>query len=102
MLIGHYHTFETKSKQSGSFVHNRSCTTPTESETIHHILSECTAYDELRSRIVTLSCQTKNRLHMDTILKVAVSFCQLILDPASMNLVHRINVNDPQFFSRRF
>ena len=112
MLCGDYFTYEKRSNQSGGSPHCRSCfltnqesETPKPSENLIHILTECSAYSHIRDRILpefSLLCQQSDaKINFDSISLEKATPCQLILDPISINLKSRINVNDPllrQFF----
>lgn len=101
MLYGNYPTFEMISLQSGGSSKCRLCSDPCEST--EHLISQCSNFDTLRSCI---------KLEMNSIcegakIKIQVNdlnnkeFTQFLLDPSSMNLRKRVNINDsvlPQLF----
>ena len=99
MLAGDYFTYEVKSNRSGGSPHCRCCSIPSSKENIQHILTSCSAYSDIRSRIVpdyqNLCSQSKSNLPFQQIYCENESFCQFILDPASFNLKHRVHMNDP-------
>ena len=98
MLVGDLYTYETKSEQSGGSPHCRLCST-CESESVCHILTRCIAYDEVRTRILEeyafLCIQSSSGVNFSEIVSDPNILCQFILDPTSMNLQRRINLNDP-------
>ena len=106
MLCGDYFTYEKRSNQSGGSPHCRSCSLtnqepeiPKPSENLIHILTECSAYSDIRDRILpefSLLCQQSDaKINFESISLAKATLCQLILDPISLNLGSRINVNDP-------
>ena len=83
--------------QSGGSPHCRCCSDPLKpDEDIPHILLHCSAYKEIRERLLNeircLSAQTKHKLLFDNLDNTSLS--QFILDPSSMNLKHRVSIND--------
>ena len=97
MLSGNYLTYEVKSSQSGGSPHCRACSA--NSEDILHILTQCTAYKDIRNRIVN---QMKSLLEEDNLLtsfakifETENHLCQFILDPTSLNLPIRVSQSDP-------
>ena len=72
MLAGDYFTYEIKSDQSGGSPHCRCFPTPSPVENLQHILTTCSAYSDIRTRIVQeyeeLCSQTKSNYSADTIL----------------------------------
>ena len=99
MLAGDYFTYELKAIRSGGSPHCRCCPLPSPKEDIQHILTSCSAYSEIRQRIVQeyqiLCTSLKSEVNFQEIYSENHSFCQFILDPASFNLQRRININDP-------
>ena len=98
MLVGDLYTYETKYEQSGGSPHCRLCDT-NESESVCHILTICNSYDNVRHRIFVeysfLCMQSESEIESSELLKDKQELCQFILDPTSMNLSKRINLNDP-------
>ena len=99
MLIGDYLTYETKSAQSGGSPYCRCCSmSPPHIETIEHILTQCSAYSNIRERIFeefTVACEaSESRLKFNSLLSNASTLCQFILDPTSFNLTSRIHFDD--------
>ena len=97
MLAGDYLTMQIKSTQSGNSPHCQVCTEDIPSiETIEHILIHCSAYSEVRARILEelrmVLCQNK---HIQPIIESKENLCQFILDPTSINLSNRVNLQDP-------
>ena len=103
MLCGNYLTYEMKAKQSGGSAHCRSCVpdSPTlfYSENLQHILTVCSAYTDIRTRIIQeykeLCAHAKTVISLSEIIGDNQTFCQFVLDPASFNLSQRIHRNDP-------
>ena len=97
MLAGDYLTMQIKSTQSGGSPLCQVCTEDIPSiETIEHILIHCSAYSEVRGRIIeelrNVLCQNE---HIQTIIESKENLCQFILDPTSINLSNRVNQQDP-------
>ena len=101
MLFGDYFTYEIKSNKSGESPHCRCCSpsSPPPSEDLEHIITQCSAYSDIRMRIKSeyqvLCSQSKSKLDFQTIVSDSKSFCQFVLDPSSFNLTSRIHLNDP-------
>ena len=99
MLAGDYFTYEVKSDQSGGSPHCRCCPTPSPVENLQHILTTCSAYLDIRTRIVKeyelLCSQTKTNVSFQEIYNFNSTFCQFVLDPSSFNLKDRVHLNDP-------
>ena len=99
MLAGDYLTYEIKSDQSGGSSHCRCCPTPSPVESLEHILTVCSSYADIRSRIIKeyeeLCSSTKTNLSFEEIYKCNATFCQFVLDPSSFNLIERVHLNDP-------
>ena len=95
MLTGNYLTFEMKSNQSGGSPQCRLCLS--ENETLRHLISICGTFEDLRSRIKTsiTSICTENKIEIDVKKLTHEQFTQFILDPSSMNLSKRVNINHP-------
>ena len=105
MLIGDLYTYETKSEQSGGSPNCRLCEDNL-SENICHILTFCSAYSEIRLRILNeysyLCLQSISGVSFEKILSDNKTLCQFILDPSSINFKNRIHPTDPllgSFFS---
>ena len=98
MLVGDLLTYEVKSEQSGGSPHCRSCCSM-QSESILHILTICSAYSDVRTRILEefsyLCLQSQSNINFSNILSDSEKLCQFILDPTSINLEERISPNDP-------
>ena len=97
MLSGDYLTFEVKSLQSGGSPYCRMCDLKSEPESLEHLISRCSAISEIRTRIsnsMNTICQDAN---IDINIKTFndPQFTQFVLDPSSMNLRKRVNMNDP-------
>ena len=71
----------------------------TESESVCHILSTCTEYQEIRRRILIemaeLCMQAKSEINFEHISSDPEVLTQFILDPSSFNLETRVNLFDP-------
>ena len=98
MLAGDYFTYQVRASQSGGSSHCRCCNDPSKpDEDIAHILLHCSAYIDIRERMLNefrrLSENTNHKLIFDNL--DATNLSQFILDPSSLNLKHRISVNDP-------
>ena len=96
MLVGDYLCYEKKSKQSGGSPSCRICESG-ESESYRHMISSCEALSEPRQRILSqiLTLCQSNSINIEHILEDKEQLTQFILDPSSMNLPVRININDP-------
>jgi hypothetical protein len=110
MLCKDYFTYEKRADQSGGSPHCRSCSQTNQSlpstrpiEDLVHILAECSAYSEVRNRILPemehLCKNSKSKLDFQNILCDKNKLCQFILDPTSLNLAARISMNDPNLES---
>ena len=99
MLAGDYLTYEVKSNQSGGSPHCRSCDPPSPIENMAHILSSCSAYDDIKQRMLpeleSVCAQSKSNLDFSKIKQNNETLCQFLLDPTSFNLQQRIHRNDP-------
>ena len=99
MLSGDFFTYQKKSNQSGGSPHCRVCGDPSENETIFHILITCSAYIELRRKVIQQfeNICTTNQMFFDFqhIKSSSKEMCQFLLDPTSLNLKYRINPSDP-------
>jgi len=94
---GDYLTMQIKSTQSGGSPLCQVCTEDIPSiETIEHILIHCSAYSEVRERIIeefrNVLCQNE---HIQTIIESKENLCQFILDPTSINQSNKVNQQDP-------
>ena len=98
MLVGDLFTYEKKSEQSGGSPYCRLCD-ENKNETVSHILTFCSAYSDTRLRILeelaNLCKLSISNVDFSDILKSSDNLCQFILDPTSMNLSRRVNMNDP-------
>ena len=107
MLICDLYTYEVKSEHSGVSAHCRACyavnpesdisTHP--SESICHILTICCAYSDIRARFTEeysqLCLLSTSGVNFNDITCDSELLCQFILDPSSINLPTRVNINDP-------
>ena len=68
-------------------------------ENLQHILTVCSAYTDIRTRIIheyeELCAHAKTTIFWSEIIGDNRTFCQFVLDPASFNLTQRIHRNDP-------
>ena len=98
MLVGDYLTYDLKSTRSGGSPLCRCCCNQTSREDLVHILTQCSAYKDIRDRMFpefSDACQkSKSGLVFET-LNSERELTQFILDPSSFNLKMRINLNDP-------
>ena len=98
MLIEDLYTYEIKSEQSGGSSHCRLCSDE-KTENISHILTFCSAYSDIRIRILEefsyLCLQVKSVLDFSELMTDSETLCQFILDPSSFNLKQRVHMNDP-------
>ena len=96
MLIGDYLTYEKKSHQSGGSPECRICDL-NETDSYMHILLSCDSLSEPRQRILTqiiIFCQSNN-VNIEQYLRDPEKLTQFILDPSSMNIPVRVDINDP-------
>ena len=97
MLAGDYLTFEAKAKQSGGSSLCRCCQDKS-IESLQHILTECQAYKDIRSRIMPeyeeACTQIEGIIEFQSFAMENSALCQFILDPSSLNLHRRVNVAD--------
>ena len=102
MLCMDYYTYEKRADQSGGSPHCRSCCVANQemppAENIHHIITQCSAYSDIRERILhefkSVCEESKSKLNFDDIQKDESKLCQFILDPTSLNLECRMCPND--------
>ena len=98
MLIEDLYTYEIKSDQSGGSPHCRLCP-DRKTENISHILTFCSAYSDIRIRILEeysyLCMEAKSAVDFSELMTDSEILCQFILDPSSFNLKQRIHMNDP-------
>ena len=98
MLIGDFYTYKVKSEQSGGSPNCRLCS-DNMVEDIQHILTFCTEYSDVRTRILQefayLCLESKSSINFDEIVSDSQELCQFILDPTSFNLKKRISLQDP-------
>ena len=102
MLIEDYYTYQMKSEHSGGSPNCRLC--PDEKpEDICHILTFCSSYNDIRTRILEeysyLCLQNSSNINFSELISDSEILCQFILDPSSFNLKNRIHLNDPQLGS---
>ena len=103
MLCSDLYTYQMKAENHGGSPHCRLCQQPSENnenvENLQHILTECTAYSEVRDRIVNemenLCGRSKSGINFEEIRKNQLT--QFILDCTSMNLKSRIKTCDTIF-----
>ena len=104
MLCQDYYTYQRRSDQSGGSPHCRACSDQytadsdkKPAETISHILTVCSAYSDIRERILTEYAQVciTSDFDFNTILRNSEALTQFILDPSSLNLTQRISYSDP-------
>ena len=108
MLTGDFYTYELKAELSGGSPHCRLCSSAyqnRESETdqnyienISHIIVICSALDDIRQKIlseITQICLNIKYLDIQSITLNEETMTQFILEPSSLNLQSRVNINDP-------
>ena len=101
MLSGNYLTFEVKSRQSGGSDKCRLCfddvTGICEVESLEHLIAICVKLEDVRNRIKTTITNIFQETEISINLKELSSndFTQFILDPSSMSLSQRVNINEP-------
>ena len=103
-LSGNYLTYKIKADQSGGSPRCRICETGAE-ETVSHVISNCSALQLERQKILPdiskLCALTQNKINFEELLQSEEKLCQFILDPTSLNLTLRVNLQDklvPAFF----
>ena len=98
MLIEDLYTYQIKSEQSGGSPNCRLCYDDS-IEDICHILTVCSSYHEVRSRMLEefsyLCMKSVSAVDFSEILTNSETLCQFILDPSSFNLKQRIHLTDP-------
>ena len=102
MMCKDYYTYQRRSDQSGGSPHCRACSDQYTAdrrpvESIPHILTVCTAYSDIRERILTEYAQIciTSEFDFNYILTNSDNLIQFILDPSSLNLEYRISYSDP-------
>ena len=97
MLTGDLFTYEKKSEQLGGSPFCRLCSED-KNESVSHILTSCSVYTELRTRILKefeqLCEKSKSGVNFSEIMQDNTTLCQFVLDPTSMNLSRRIHMTD--------
>ena len=98
MLSGDYFTYQIRATQSGGSAHCRCCNDNSKpNEDIQHIIMNCSAYEEIRQRLLNeiknLCQKTNHQILLENLDSKAL--CQFLLDPSSMNLKYRISMSDP-------
>ena len=110
MLCSDTYTYEIKALYQGGSPLCRLCTGypngSTENENITHIVTQCDAYSDLRSRILhqmeLICASAKTKINFKQILANNKELCQFILDCTSLNLSTRISEEDdicPRLFA---
>ena len=98
MLIEDLYTYQIKSEQSGGSPNCRLCYDDS-IEDICHILTVCSSYHDVRSRMLEefsyLCMKSVSAVDFSEILTNSETLCQFILDPSSFNLKQRIHLTDP-------
>ena len=96
-LTGDYLTYDKRSRQSGGSPHCRLCQKKGENETTSHLISRCEALNSPRRRILSeilALCET-HKINIQSQFKNSETLTQFILDPCSLNLSERVNINHP-------
>ena len=106
MLCCDYFTYEKRADQSGGSSHCRCCSQSSPSnlrpiESTCHILTQCTAYADIRKRLLSeyASLCSRSGIDFKHFLEDDDLLCQFILDPTSLNLPIRISMKDPNLGS---
>ena len=101
MLCGDFLTYELRAAQSGGSPLCRICMKMKSIsivESTEHIISSCSAYDNIRSRIFpeydTILKHSISKLKLDDYACSNYTLCQFILDPTSLNLKYRMKEDD--------
>ena len=98
-LSGNYLTYSIKAKQSGGSPHCKICPVPSCDETYSHIISSCHGMaverEKLLSDMKILCSNSRSSINFDKIVEDEKSLCQFVLDPTSLNLPTRVQLNDP-------
>ena len=101
MLCSDYFTYEKRADQSGGSAHCRCCSQLSPSDTrpvesTRHILTQCSAYADIRQRIFSEYARLCNRsgINFHYFFEDEDRLCQFILDPTSLNLHIRISMTD--------
>ena len=94
MLVGDYLTFEKKSEQSGGSPFCKLCD-KSEPESLVHLIANCSGLSETRDKIKSgIDILIKNaNLKINVNALSSSELTQLIIDPTSMNLKIRVNIN---------
>ena len=100
MLSGDYLTFQDKANHSGRSPSCKTCKDSSEpDEDLCHILTKCTAYTDIRSRILqeyyNLFQASHSKYDFSKVAEHNETLCQFLLDPSSLNLSERISMNNP-------
>ena len=95
MLSGNYLTFEVKSSQSGGSDQCRLCFDGAES--LEHLIAQCVQLEDIRNRITTTLTNILTQAEVEIGLSEFSTneLSRFILDPSSMSLSRRVNINDP-------
>ena len=99
MLVGCYFTRFLLWKQETQFCPLCKTSVISYIDSLVHLLVICSTLAEEREKLLVefeLLCQeTKNKLTISSVSNTHEELCQFILDPASMNLKHRVHLTDP-------
>ena len=95
MLCGNYLKFEIKSNQSGGSPHCRLCSY--EIDSLEHLIAQCFKFDDVRTRMKTSisSILKESKIQINISDLSDKQFTQFVLDPSSLNLPSRVNINHP-------
>ena len=97
-LAGNYLTYQIRASQSGGSEVCRLCDTG-QPETVPHIIATCSSLESERNLFLSdfgkLCALTKNNINLDYLKTNEEDLCQFILDPSSLNLSSRVNIQDP-------
>ena len=101
MLCGDYYTYQLKAKYQGGSPNCKLCKISPEQndniENIEHILTQCSAYSDIRQRIFLKMkhlCDQIPTVDFEELLSNPRNLTQFLLDCTSLNLSNRINCLD--------
>ena len=101
ILLGDIYTYQIKCQQQGGEPYCVLCkadqTDQKYEESVFHILIKCTAYKEIREKFIPQYQELLNKrcISFQGLQSDNEEFCQFIIDCTSLNLKHRLTINDP-------
>ena len=95
ILCGDYLTYEKRARQSGGSPDCQMCYR--DCENYCHLATSCEPLRETRERLMAhiYSFCHENYINLTHIVSDKEQLTQFLIDPASMNLKHRVNISDP-------